>query len=79
MDAMDRWEYQVISMSAQTDWQTGIGLRKADLPDDDLQDQLNRLGELGWECIAFTPDTWKGGVNSYTVSTYHAIFKRRVS
>jgi hypothetical protein len=41
---MDRWEYQVISMNAQTDWQTGIGLRKPDLPDADLQGQLNRLG-----------------------------------
>lgn len=75
---MDRWEYQVISMNAQTDWQTGIGLRKPDLPDADLQGQLNRLGESGWECISVIPDTWKGGVNSYTVTTYHAIFKRRM-
>jgi hypothetical protein len=50
-----------------------------ELPDDDLQGQLNQLGASGWECIAFTPDTWKGGVNSYTVTTYHAIFKRRQS
>lgn len=77
MNALDTWEYRVISMSAHTDWQTGIGVKKPELPDDDLQSQLNQLGESGWECIAFTPDTWKGGPSSYTVTTYHAIFKRR--
>jgi hypothetical protein len=73
---METWEYVATSIEAQTDWQTGLGVKKVELPDEELQNQLNRWGSEGWECFSLTLNDWQGGVNHYTVSSYRAMFKR---
>ena len=75
---METWEYTAVSIEAQTDWQTGLGVKKVELPDEELQNQLNRWGSEGWECFSLVADEWRGGPNKYTVTTYHAVFKRRM-
>jgi hypothetical protein len=73
-----KWEYKAVTLSAETNWQTGLGVKKPELSDADIQTQLNRWGAEGWECFSLVLDDWRGGVNHYTVTNYHAMFKRRV-
>lgn len=74
---METWEYMAVSIDAHTDWQTGLGLKKPELADEELQNQLNRWGSEGWECFSVVADEWHGAPNYYTVTRYHAVFKRR--
>ena len=74
---MEKWEYMVVSVNAQTSWRTGLGLQKPELPNEELQSQLNRWGEAGWECVSLVADEWRGDITGHRVSSYHAIFKRR--
>lgn len=77
MGDMETWEYKTVSLNAETNWQTGIGVKQPELTDEEIQNQLNRWGAEGWECFALAPGDWRGGVNHYTISTYRAMFKRR--
>lgn len=76
---METWEYKVVSINAETGWQTGLGLKKPELPDEEIQNQLNSWGEAGWECVAWVANEWKGDIRGYRVTGYHAVFKRRTS
>jgi len=75
----EAWEYKAVTLSAETNWQTGLGVKKPELANEQIQNQLNQWGAEGWECFALVLDDWRGGVNHYTVTNYHAMFKRRVS
>ncbi len=44
--ANDRWQYQVVDMKAGT-W--SMSLRP-----EQVQDQLNKLGQIGWELVQVT-------------------------
>jgi len=74
----ETWEYKAVTLNAETNWQTGIGVKKPDLPDEEIQNELNRWGAEGWECFSLLLNDWQGGVNHYTVSGYRAMFKRRI-
>ena len=73
---MQTWEYKTVSIDAHTSWQTTLGVKRPELAGEELESQLNRWGAEGWECICLVPGEWRGGVNDYTVTTYHAMFKR---
>lgn len=77
--AMEQWEYKVLSISADTNWLTAVGLRKAEFLDEEIQKQLNSLGDAGWECISAEPSRWNSDIDWYQVTGYHALFKRRKS
>ena len=73
---MEMWEYMTVSLSAETNWQTGLGVKKPELADEALQFMLNTWGAEGWECFSLVADDWRGGPNHYIVTAYRAIFKR---
>lgn len=73
---METWEYKAVSIDAHTTWQTNLSVKRPELADEELEREVNRWGAEGWECISLVPGEWRGGVNTYTVTTYHALFKR---
>jgi hypothetical protein len=74
---MESWAYKAVSIGAHTSWETNLGVKKPELTDEALQEQLDRWGAEGWECISLVPTEWRGGPNYYNVVTYRAMFKRR--
>lgn len=74
---METWEYKTASISAETNWQTGLGMKEPELPNEELETLLNKWGEAGWECFSLVPDEWRGDITGYTVTTYRAAFRRR--
>jgi hypothetical protein len=62
---MSKWEYEVLKVVTQHFANTGID-------GDELRENLNSLGEQGWELTAAVPNSGSAG----TTSAIMLVFKR---
>ena len=64
---MDKWEYKTVKLDTTT-W---IG--SGNIEETQLDDQMNRLGNEGWELVSALDTNATGGISKYIVT----IFKRK--
>ena len=61
---MDKWEYKTIKLDTTT-W-IGTG----NIEENQLDQQMNDLGEQGWELVSALDTNSTGGVSKYVVTIF---------
>ena len=64
---MDKWEYKTVKLDTTTFFGSG------NIEEDQLDIQMNKLGEQGWELVSALDTNATGGISKYIVT----IFKRK--